>query len=64
MLRWLVTVFVSVMMLSACWPWLARIGVGRLPGDVRLRVFGRELMFPFASSVVLTIVAGMLARFL
>ena len=64
MIRILFTVFVCVMILSACWPWMAKIGVGRLPGDVRLRMFGREYMFPFASSVVLSLVGRMLVRML
>jgi hypothetical protein len=62
MIRWLLTTFVAVMILSACWPWLGKIGIGRLPGDVRLRLLGREYMLPFASSVVVSLLLTMIAR--
>jgi hypothetical protein len=64
MIRWLVTTFVAVMILSACWPWLSKIGVGRLPGDLRFCVFGREYMFPFTSSIVLSLIGTALIRWL
>jgi SAM-dependent MidA family methyltransferase len=40
MLRWLMTSFVAVMILTRCWPWLGKLGVGRLPGDVTLTLGG------------------------
>lgn len=64
MIRWLVTIFVSTMILSACWPWLSKIGVGRLPGDLRFRFAGRDYMFPFMSSLVITMVGATLIRWL
>ena len=36
--------------------WLERIGLGRLPGDFRFRIFGREFFLPFASSVLICVV--------
>ena len=38
MIRWLLTTFVAVAVLSSCWPWLRKIGIGRMPGDVTLRI--------------------------
>jgi hypothetical protein len=64
MIRWVITTFVAVMILSACWPWLQKIGVGRLPGDLRFRLFGREYMFPFASSLVLSLIGSAVIRML
>jgi hypothetical protein len=42
MIRWLLTTFVALAVLSACWPWLRKLGIGRMPGDVTVRLFGRE----------------------
>jgi hypothetical protein len=64
MIRWLLTTFVAVAVLSACWPWLRKIGIGRMPGDVTLRVFGREYPFPFMSTLVLSMILSLLARVL
>ena len=37
--------------------WLARIGLGRLPGDFTFRIGGREWFVPLASSLLLSLVA-------
>lgn len=52
MFRWLLTAFVAVMILSRAWPWLAKLGIGRLPGDVTLRLGGRAYPFPFMTTLV------------
>jgi len=35
--------------------WMRRIGLGRLPGDLRLVVFGREVRVPLASALLLSL---------
>jgi hypothetical protein len=45
-------------------PWLEKLGLGKLPGDFRFRLFGREWFIPFASSIVLSLLAMALAKFL
>jgi len=62
MLRWLMASFVAVMILTRCWPWLGRLGVGRLPGDVTLRLGARRYPFPFMSTLVITLLVSMLVR--
>jgi len=42
MLKWIVTLLVALAVLTALSPWLARFGLGRLPGDVSVRVKGRD----------------------
>jgi len=64
MLRWTFTIFLCVIVLSASLPWLQKIGLGRLPGDVRFRLFGREYVLPFASTIVLSLVALVIGRLL
>lgn len=62
MIRWLLTTFIAVAVLSRCWPWLAKIGVGKLPGDVTLRIFGRAYPFPFMTTLVLTMLLALILR--
>lgn len=57
MLRWTFTIFLAVIVLSAALPWLQKLGLGRLPGDLRFRLFGREFVLPFASTILLSMVA-------
>jgi hypothetical protein len=53
-MKWLLTTFVALLVLTALQPWLAKLGIGRLPGDVRFRRNGREYVFPFTSTIVLS----------
>ena len=43
--------------------WLERFGLGRLPGDFRFKLFGREMFLPIASTVLLSMVAALIAKF-
>ncbi|WP_027213639.1 DUF2905 domain-containing protein [Burkholderia sp. WSM2232] len=64
MIRWLLTTFVALAVLSACWPWLRKLGIGRMPGDVTARLFGREYHFPFMSTLLLSMLLSFIARLL
>ena len=41
---------------------MTRVGLRpRLPGDLRIRLAGREFLLPLGSSIVLMLVAGVIA---
>jgi hypothetical protein len=54
-MRWLLTVFLALVVLTALQPWLRKLGIGRLPGDVNFRIGKREYSFPFASTVLISL---------
>jgi len=64
MFRWLLTIFLALVVFSAMLPWLEKLGVGRLPGDLRFRIFGRTFFLPFASTIVLSLAIFLFARFI
>lgn len=45
-------------------PWFKKLGFGRLPGDLRFTVFGKEIFIPLTTTIVLSLVAAGLARFI
>ena len=57
MIRWLLVVFLALVLFSGLHRWLEKLGLGKLPGDFRFRLFGREWFIPFASSIVLSLLA-------
>jgi len=61
-IRWLLVVFLALLLFSGLRPWLEKLGLGKLPGDFRFRLFGREWFIPFASSVVLSLIAMALVK--
>ena len=64
MLKWLVTLAVALVVLTALAPWLARFGLGRLPGDVRVRLKGRDYFLPFTTTILLSLALTAIARLL
>ncbi len=55
--RWLLVFLLAFVLFNSLSAWLRRIGLGRLPGDFVLRVRGREIHVPLASSLVLSLLA-------
>ena len=65
MLKWILTLAVAVFIWGVCAPHLARVWrLGRLPGDIRLRLFGRELFLLLASALVLALLASVVTLLL
>lgn len=64
MLRWLVVVVLALLLMSGLTGWLRRLGFGRLPGDFEFRAFGRLWQLPVASTVLLSMIAALVARWL
>ena len=64
MIRWLLVVFLALLLINALTPWLQRLGFGRLPGDIRFKIFGREIFIPLASTIVLSAVCALISKVL
>jgi len=43
-------------------PLLQKMGFGKLPGDLRFRLFGREWFIPLTTTLVLSFVVGLIAK--
>lgn len=55
MVKWLVTVIVALLILGLLTPGLNRLGLGRLPGDVRIKHKRGVFYFPFTSVILLSL---------
>jgi hypothetical protein len=62
MIRWLFVIFIGLTLFSALIPELTRLGVGRLPGDMRVKLFGRILLLPFGSTVLIFLIVLLIAE--
>jgi len=56
--RWLIVFIVAFVIFNGLAQWLGKIGLGKLPGDFRLRIGGRDWYLPLASSIVLSLIAA------
>lgn len=65
MLKWILTLLITIFVFGLAAPHLARIlGLGSLPGDVAFRFRGRTYVFPFTSTLLLSLLAYLLFRIL
>ena len=65
MLKWASVLIVIVLALGLIAPGRQdRWRLGRLPGDARVRYRGRVYFFPFASTLLLSLLATLLLRLL
>ena len=62
MFRWLRVVFRALLLIQGLTPWLNKLGFGRLPGDMRFRLFGREFFIPLTTTIILSMVCALIAR--
>jgi Protein of unknown function (DUF2905) len=66
MQRVLIVIGVVLVLVGLVWPWLSRLGLGRLPGDIRIEtdhgVFLLPIMTCLIISVVLTLVVWFIRR--
>jgi hypothetical protein len=62
MVRWIIVVFLALLLINGLSPWLQRMGFGKLPGDLRFRLFGREWIFPLTTTIVLSVAAGFISK--
>jgi hypothetical protein len=56
MQRFLVVAGVVAIALGLLWPWLAKLGLGRLPGDFHVEREGFSFYFPLATSLIVSAV--------
>ena len=62
MIRWIIVVFLALMLINWFSPFLWRMGLGKLPGDFRFRLLGRDWFIPLATTVLLSLLAGAVSK--
>jgi hypothetical protein len=62
LLKLLLVIAVGIVVITVATPWLARHGLGRLPGDVTIRWKGRRIYLPFTTTLLLSAALTLLGR--
>jgi hypothetical protein len=60
MQRTLIVVGLVIVAAGLLWPWLGRIGLGRLPGDIRIQGEHGAFYFPIVTCIVISIVLSLI----
>lgn len=54
--RILIGLGLVILLAGIAWPWLSRVGLGRLPGDIVIERENFHFYFPLATCIILSIV--------
>ena len=58
--RWLILFGIVLVVLGIAWPWIARLGLGRLPGDLFIQRDNWSFYFPLTTSLIACLVVSLL----
>ncbi len=60
MARWLVILGVCLVALGLLWPWLGKVGLGRLPGDIVVDREDFRLYVPITTSLIVSLAISLI----
>ncbi|MDH3661457.1 MAG: DUF2905 domain-containing protein [Alphaproteobacteria bacterium] len=60
MARLLIILGLTLVVLGLLWPWLTKIGVGRLPGDILIDRGSFRLYLPITTSILVSLALSLL----
>jgi hypothetical protein len=64
MIRWFIVIFLALVLISWFSPLLHKLGFGKLPGDLRFRLFGRDWFIPLTTTILLSFIASLISQFI
>jgi len=50
----LVVIGIAIVAIGLAWPWLSKLPIGRLPGDILVERPGFRFYFPLATSLIIS----------
>ncbi len=63
MARWLIIAGVVLIVLGLAWPLIAKLGLGRLPGDIHIEREGFSFYFPLVTGLIISVVLSLILWF-
>ena len=58
--RILIIIGLAIVVVGLLWPWLSRLGVGRLPGDIYIQGERGSLYIPITTSILVSLALSLL----
>jgi hypothetical protein len=60
MSRTLIVIGIVIVLVGILWPWLGRLGLGHLPGDIIIERGNVKFYFPITTCVLISIVISLM----
>ncbi len=64
MARTLIAIGLLVLFAGLLWPWLSKLGLGKLPGDIVIERGNFKFYAPITTSIILSILFSIISRLL
>jgi Protein of unknown function (DUF2905) len=58
--RWLIVAGVVLLVAGLLWPWLSKLGLGRLPGDIVIERENFRLYLPVTTSILISLALSLI----
>jgi Protein of unknown function (DUF2905) len=58
--RWLTFIGLACLIAGLLWPWLAKLGLGRLPGDLLIERDGLRVYAPLTTGLIVSVALSFL----
>jgi hypothetical protein len=57
--RWLLVAGLVLVVMALAWPLITKLGLGHLPGDIRIEREGYSFYFPITTGIIVSIVLSL-----
>jgi len=64
MQRALIIAGIALVIIGLAWPWISKLGLGRLPGDIRIETESGGFYFPVVTCLIISVVLSLVLWFL
>jgi hypothetical protein len=58
--RWLIFFGIVLIVVGVLWPWLSKLGLGRLPGDIVIEHDNFTFYLPITTSILVSVVLSVI----
>jgi hypothetical protein len=62
--RLLIVLGAALVLAGLAWPWISKLGLGRLPGDIRIENESGGFYFPIVTCLIVSVVLSLILWFL
>ncbi|WP_116809101.1 DUF2905 domain-containing protein [Steroidobacter cummioxidans] len=63
MQRSLIVLGLVIALVGLAWPWISKLPIGRLPGDILIDRPGFKLFFPLTTMVIISLLISLILMF-
>jgi len=60
MSKTIIYIGIFIILIGLLWPWITKLPLGRLPGDITIKKEGFQLYFPISTMILISLVVSVI----